>query len=110
MKTDVKLFAFCRMDRGQWTPASGLGYNLRDAIARCTVQVYPKSWSAVYIALDNVGMWNVRSENWVRQYLGQQFYLRIFSTANSWRDEYPIPRNALVCGQALGRRKPNENL
>ncbi|MFQ6637575.1 hypothetical protein Gotur_013025 [Gossypium turneri] len=98
------------MDRGQWTPASRLGYNLRDAIARCTVQVYPKSWSAVYIALDNVGMWNVRSENWVRQYLGQQFYLRIFSTSNSWRDEYPIPRNALVCGQALGRRKPNENL
>lgn len=97
------------MDGGQWTPASRLGYNLRDAIARCTVQVYPKSWSAVYIALDNVGMWNVRSENWVRQYLGQQFYLRIFSAANSWRDEYPIPRNALVCGQALGRRKPNEN-
>ncbi|KAH1074506.1 hypothetical protein J1N35_026834 [Gossypium stocksii] len=98
------------MDRGQWTPASRLGYNLRDAIARCTVQVYPMSWSAVYIALDNVGMWNVRSENWVRQYLGQQFYLRIFSAANSWRDEYPIPRNALVCGQVLGRRKPNENL
>ncbi|PPR83909.1 hypothetical protein GOBAR_AA36802 [Gossypium barbadense] len=100
---------FVVMDGGQWTPASRLGYNLRDAIARCTVQVYPKSWSAVYIALDNVGMWNVRSENWVRQYLGQQFYLRIFSAANSWRDEYPIPRNALVCGQALGRRKPNEN-
>ncbi|XXG46847.1 hypothetical protein AAC387_Pa02g1587 [Persea americana] len=92
------------MDGGQWTPASRLGYNLRDTVARCTVQVYPKSWSAIYMALDNVGMWNIRSENWARQYLGQQFYLRVYSPANSWRDEYPIPRNALLCGRAAGRR------
>lgn len=39
--------------------------------------------------LDNVGMWNIGSENWVQQYLGQQFYLRVYSPANSWRDEYP---------------------
>ncbi|KAE8670784.1 L-ascorbate oxidase-like protein [Hibiscus syriacus] len=91
------------MDRGQWTPASRLAYNLRDTISRCTVQVYPKSWSAVYMAVDNVGMWNVRSENWSRQYLGQQFYLRVFSAANSWRDEYPIPKNALLCGRATRR-------
>ncbi|BBG99988.1 SKU5 similar 5 [Prunus dulcis] len=62
------------------------------------------SWTAIYMPLDNVGMWNVRSENWARQYLGQQFYLRVYSPANSWRDEYPIPRNALLCGRALGRR------
>ncbi|XVE53398.1 hypothetical protein DITRI_Ditri02bG0201100 [Diplodiscus trichospermus] len=92
------------MDRGQWTPASRLAYNLRDTISRCTVQVYPKSWTAVYMPLDNVGMWNIRSENWARQYLGQQFYLRVFSASNSWRDEYPIPRNALPCGRAVGRR------
>lgn len=92
------------MDGGQWTTASRQGYNLRDTIARCTVQVYPKSWTAIYMALDNVGMWNIRSENWVRQYLGQQFYLRVYSAANSWRDEYPIPRNALLCGRASGRR------
>ncbi|RWW26422.1 hypothetical protein GW17_00009196 [Ensete ventricosum] len=66
--------------------------------------VYPKSWSAIYMPLDNVGMWNVRSENWARQYLGQQFYLRVYSPANSWRDENPIPRNALLCGRASGRR------
>lgn len=65
-------------------------------------QVYPKSWTAVYMPLDNVGMWNVRSENWARQYLGQQFYLRVYSPANSWRDEYPIPSNALLCGRAVG--------
>ncbi|XP_068653819.1 L-ascorbate oxidase homolog [Aristolochia californica] len=92
------------MDGGQWTTASRQNYNLRDTVARCTVQVYPKSWTAVYMALDNVGMWNVRSENWARQYLGQQFYLRVYSPANSWRDEYPIPRNALLCGRASGRR------
>lgn len=68
------------------------------------VQVYPQSWTAVYMPLDNVGTWNVRSQNWARQYLGQQFYLRVYSPANSWRDEYPIPKNALLCGRALGRR------
>lgn len=67
------------------------------------MQVYPRSWTAIYMALDNVGMWNIRSENWARQYLGQQFYLRVFSPANSWRDELPIPKNALLCGRARGR-------
>ncbi|PNX89724.1 L-ascorbate oxidase [Trifolium pratense] len=90
------------MNGGQWSAASRLNYNLRDTISRCTVQVYPKSWTALYLPLDNVGMWNVRSENWARQYLGQQFYLRVYSTANSWRDEYPIPTNALQCGKAVG--------
>ncbi|KAF6168224.1 hypothetical protein GIB67_011609 [Kingdonia uniflora] len=92
------------MDGGQWSPDSRLGYNLRDTVARSTVQVYPKSWTAIYMALDNVGMWNIRSENWVNQYLGQQFYLRVYSSVNSWRDEYPIPKNALLCGRASGRR------
>ncbi|XP_058095062.1 L-ascorbate oxidase homolog [Magnolia sinica] len=92
------------MDGGQWSSQSRLSYNLRDTVSRCTVQVYPKSWTAIYMALDNVGMWNIRSENWARQYLGQQFYLRVYSPANSWRDEYPIPRNALLCGRASGRR------
>ncbi|EPS74059.1 hypothetical protein M569_00695 [Genlisea aurea] len=92
------------MDGGQWTQASRLRYNLRDTVARCTVQVYPKSWTAIYMALDNVGMWNIRSENWARQYLGQQFYLRVYTPSTSFRDELPIPRNALLCGRARGRR------
>lgn len=92
------------MDGGQWSSSSRMNYNLRDAVSRCTVQVYPKSWSAIYIPLDNVGMWNIRSENWARQYLGQQFYLRVYSPADSWRDEYPIPKNALLCGRAAGRK------
>ncbi|RDX78043.1 hypothetical protein CR513_41741, partial [Mucuna pruriens] len=91
------------MDGGVWTPDSRNQYNLRDAVSRSTTQVYPKSWTAIYMALDNVGMWNVRSEFWARQYLGQQFYLRVYSPVGSIRDEYPIPHNALLCGKAAGR-------
>ncbi|PIN13591.1 Laccase [Handroanthus impetiginosus] len=92
------------MEGGQWTEASRSHYNLRDTVARCTVQVYPRSWTAIYVALDNVGMWNIRSENWARQYLGQQFYLRVYTSSTSWREELPIPRNALLCGRARGHR------
>ncbi|KAK2398353.1 L-ascorbate oxidase protein [Trifolium repens] len=91
------------MDGGQWTSDSRNQYNLRDAVSRSTTQVYPKSWTAIYVALDNVGMWNLRSEFWARQYLGQQFYLRVYTTSTSLRDEYPIPKNALLCGRAAGR-------
>ncbi|MBA0823881.1 hypothetical protein Goarm_020578 [Gossypium armourianum] len=91
------------MDGGLWTPDSRKEYNLRDAVSRSTTQVYPRSWTAIYMALDNVGMWNVRTEFWARQYLGQQFYLRVYSPVNSPRDEYPIPKNALLCGRAQGK-------
>ncbi|KAK1388600.1 L-ascorbate oxidase-like [Heracleum sosnowskyi] len=91
------------MDGGQWSSGSRNSYNLHDAIARCTIQVYPKSWTAIYVPLDNVGMWNLRSEFWARQYLGQQFYLRVYTNSNSIRDEYPIPKNARLCGRAAGR-------
>ncbi|KAJ7966932.1 L-ascorbate oxidase-like protein [Quillaja saponaria] len=91
------------LDGGQWTSDSRNSYNLRDAIARSTAQVYPKSWTAIYVALDNVGIWNLRSEFWARQYLGQQFYLRVYTASTSLRDEFPIPKNALLCGRAKGR-------
>ncbi|KAG2312496.1 hypothetical protein Bca4012_027040 [Brassica carinata] len=87
-----------------WSHASRREYNLRNAISRSTTQVYPKSWTAVYVALDNVGMWNFRSEFWARQYLGQQFYFRVYSPANS-TDEYPLPKNALLCGRASNRHR-----
>ncbi|KAL9266619.1 L-ascorbate oxidase-like protein [Drosera capensis] len=91
------------MDGGTWSPASRKQYNLQDGVYRCTTQVYPNSWTAIYISLDNAGMWNLRSEFWARQYLGQQFYLRVYTTSTSPRDEYPIPANALLCGRALGK-------
>ncbi|KAK3427294.1 L-ascorbate oxidase homolog [Eucalyptus grandis] len=91
------------MDGGQWTTASRNQYNLRDAVFRSTTQVYPYSWTAIYVALDNVGMWNLRTEFWARHYLGQQLYLRVYTTSTSLRDEFPIPKNALLCGRAQGR-------
>ncbi|XP_058734881.1 L-ascorbate oxidase homolog [Vicia villosa] len=90
------------MNKGQWSEASRRSYNLNDAVHRCSVQVFPNAWTAVYMPLDNVGMWNVRSQNWARQYLGQQFYLRVYSPERSTRDEYLIPSNALRCGKAVG--------
>ncbi|XP_059285801.1 L-ascorbate oxidase homolog [Lycium ferocissimum] len=92
------------MDEGEWSPASRDQYNLHDAVSRCTTQVYPLSWTAIYVALDNVGMWNLRSEFWARQYLGQQLYMRVYTTSTSLRDEYPVPKNALLCGKVAGRR------
>ncbi|VVB09590.1 unnamed protein product [Arabis nemorensis] len=94
------------MDRGTWSQASRREYNLRDAVSRSTTQVYPESWTAVYVALDNVGMWNLRSEFWARQYLGQQFYLRVYSPVHSVRDEYLLPKNALLCGRASNKHRP----
>lgn len=63
-------------------------------------QVYPYSWTAVLMELDNVGMWNVRSQLWERQYLGQQFYMRVYNPEISFRNEAPIPTNVLLCGKA----------
>eukprot|EP00253_Pinus_taeda_P026584 PITA_26584 len=90
------------MEAGTWTPASRTGYNLFDAVSRCTTQVYPQSWTAILLTFDNAGIWNLRSEIWPRNYLGQQTYVRVRSPVRSLRDELNIPRNALFCGKARG--------
>lgn len=88
---------------GTWTQGSRKGYNLVDALTRHTTQVYPKSWTAIFVSLDNQGMWNLRSAMWDRQYLGQQVYLRVYNPTASLANEYDIPTNALLCGKAAGR-------
>ncbi|XP_057481579.1 L-ascorbate oxidase homolog [Actinidia eriantha] len=88
---------------GQWTNASRKAYNLIDALTRHTVQVYPNSWTTIFVSLDNQGMWNMRSAIWERQYLGQQFYLRVFNPIRTLANEYDIPSNVLLCGKAVGR-------
>ncbi|KAK4260052.1 hypothetical protein QN277_003224 [Acacia crassicarpa] len=87
---------------GQWTPDKKSTYNLVDALTRHTVQVYPNSWTTILVSLDNQGMWNLRSAIWERQYLGQQFYLRVWNAQKSLANEYDIPSNALLCGKAVG--------
>ncbi|XLU41649.1 hypothetical protein S245_036463, partial [Arachis hypogaea] len=87
-------------ENGVWTPASRNTYNLADAVPRYTVQVYPKSWTAILVSLDNKGMWNLRSAIWPRQYLGQELYLRVWNNEKSLYTEANIPDNALLCGMA----------
>ncbi|EXC24855.1 L-ascorbate oxidase-like protein [Morus notabilis] len=88
---------------GQWTEAKRRTYNLVDALTRHTAQVYPKSWTAILVSLDNQGMWNLRSALWERQYLGQQVYLKVWNPVHSLANEYDIPSNVLLCGKAIGR-------
>ncbi|KAH7520124.1 L-ascorbate oxidase homolog [Ziziphus jujuba] len=88
---------------GKWTPQSRSRYNLVDALTRHTAQVYPNSWTTILVALDNQGMWNLRSAIWERQYLGQQFYLRVWNPVHSLANEYDIPSNVLLCGKAVGK-------
>ncbi|CAA0840921.1 SKU5 similar 17 [Striga hermonthica] len=89
---------------GQWTKASRKTYNLHDALTRHTTQVYPNSWTAILVSLDNQGMWNLRSARWDRQYLGQQLYMRVYNPIQSFSNEYAIPNNVLLCGRAVGRK------
>ncbi|PKI47867.1 hypothetical protein CRG98_031741 [Punica granatum] len=86
---------------GQWTPASRKKYNLVDTLTRHTAQVYPNSWTTILVSLDNQGMWNLRSANWERQYLGQQFYLRVWNPVQSLANEYNAPSNVQLCGKAV---------
>ncbi|XP_008219320.1 PREDICTED: L-ascorbate oxidase homolog [Prunus mume] len=91
---------------GTWTPEKRSNYNLLDAVSRYTVQVFPKSWAAIMLTFDSAGMWNVRSEQPERRYLGQQFYVGVENIARSLRNEYNMPDNALVCGIVKDMPKP----
>ncbi|KAI5321024.1 hypothetical protein L3X38_030094 [Prunus dulcis] len=94
------------IEPGRWAPEKRKNYNLLDGVSRHTIQVFPKSWAAIMLTFDNAGMWNVRSEQSERRYLGQQFYVSVLSPARSLRDEYNLPDNALVCGIVKDLPKP----
>ncbi|PKA51171.1 L-ascorbate oxidase like [Apostasia shenzhenica] len=95
------------MGPGKWSPESRRTYNLLDAVSRHTIQVYPKSWTAIMLTFDNAGMWNLRSEIWDRRYLGQQLYVSVLSPEHSLRDEYNMPENALLCGAVVDLPVPH---
>ena len=63
-------------------------------------QVYPRSWTAILVSLDNKGMWNMRSTVWWRNYLGQQLYFKVWNDEKSLYTEADIPLNAIKCGKA----------
>ncbi|KAF6996439.1 hypothetical protein CFC21_012780 [Triticum aestivum] len=106
MHIDGYAFFAVGMGPGKWTAAERKTYNLLDAVSRHTIQVYPRSWSAVMLTFDNAGMWNVRSNLWERHYLGEQLYMSVVSPARSLRDEYNMPENALRCGKVVGLPMP----
>ncbi|KAF6171559.1 hypothetical protein GIB67_018083 [Kingdonia uniflora] len=81
-----------------WTPASRDSYNLIDPVVRSTVQVYQYGWTAVYVYLDNPGMWNLRSQRLENWYLGQELYIKVFDYGNHTAMDLPPPDNLLICG------------
>ncbi|CAJ1939724.1 unnamed protein product [Sphenostylis stenocarpa] len=94
------------IEPGTWNPVKRKNYNLLDAVSRHTIQVFPKSWAAIMLTFDNVGMWNLRSELAENRYLGQQLYISVPTPARSLRDEYNMPDYALVCGAVKGLPRP----
>lgn len=50
------------------------------------------------VSLDNVGVWNLRTENLDRWYLGQETYMRIVNPEENNTTELAAPDNVLYCG------------
>jgi hypothetical protein len=50
------------------------------------------------VSLDNVGIWNLRTENLDSWYLGQETYIRVVNPEPTNKTELPMPDNALFCG------------
>ncbi|XP_030947626.1 monocopper oxidase-like protein SKU5 [Quercus lobata] len=96
------------MDYGEWTENSRGTYNKWDGIARSTTQVYPGAWTAILISLDNVGVWNLRTENLDSWYLGQETYVRVVNPEATNKTELPMPDNALYCGALSKLQKPED--
>ncbi|GMJ00395.1 hypothetical protein like AT4G12420 [Hibiscus trionum] len=96
------------MDYGEWSENSRGTYNKWDGIARSTTQVYPGAWTAILISLDNVGVWNLRTENLDSWYLGQETYIRVVNPEKTNKTEFPMPDNVLYCGALSKMQKPQD--
>lgn len=62
------------------------------------LQVFPGAWTAILISLDNVGIWNLRSQNLDTWYLGQEVYVNVVNPEITDKTELPLPDNAIYCG------------
>ncbi|KAL2901785.1 Monocopper oxidase-like protein SKU5 [Bienertia sinuspersici] len=100
------------MDYGEWSEDSRGTYNKWDGIARTSAQVYPGAWTAILVSLDNVGVWNLRTENLDSWYLGQETYIRVINPETAGhpnlalKTELPPPDNVLYCGALKKLQKP----
>ncbi|KAF8406586.1 hypothetical protein HHK36_008674 [Tetracentron sinense] len=103
---DAYSFFVVGMGVGNWDKSKQLTYNMVDAVSRSTIQVYPNSWTAIMLELDNQGMWNVRSQDAEKWYLGQEIYMRVKGVGQDdpvtvpSRDEVHPPANLIKCGRA----------
>ncbi|CAN4127580.1 unnamed protein product [Withania somnifera] len=96
------------MDYGVWSNNSRGTYNKWDGIARTTTQVFPGAWTAILVSLDNVGIWNLRTENLDSWFLGQETYIKVVNPEPTNKTELPMPDNALFCGQLSKLQKPQD--
>uniref|UniRef100_A0A0E0EI04 Monocopper oxidase-like protein SKU5 n=1 Tax=Oryza meridionalis TaxID=40149 RepID=A0A0E0EI04_9ORYZ len=94
------------MDYDDWTPDCRSRYNKWDAISRSTTQVFPGGWTAVLVSLDNVGIWNLRSEKLDNWYNGQEVYVKVADPLGYNITEMIMPDNALYCGLLKDLQKP----
>lgn len=60
--------------------------------------MFPGAWTAILISLDNVGIWNLRSQNLDTWYLGQEVYVNVVNPEITDKTELPLPDNAIYCG------------
>ncbi|KAG9158619.1 hypothetical protein Leryth_019228 [Lithospermum erythrorhizon] len=91
---------------GKWNPELRWTYNLHDPVVRSTVQVYQKRWTAVYVYLDNPGMWNLRSQHLKQWYMGQELYIRVYNADPNPVKERQPPANILFCGKIQSPPSP----
>lgn len=105
---DGYAFFVVGMDYGEWTENSRGTYNKWDGIARTSAQVYPGAWTSILVSLDNVGIWNLRTENLDSWYLGQETYIKVVNPEATNKTELPIPDNALFCGALNKMQKPQD--
>ncbi|KAM6557148.1 hypothetical protein CsatB_004167 [Cannabis sativa] len=105
---DGYAFFVVGMDYGEWSENSRGTYNKWDGIARTTAQVYPGAWTSILVSLDNVGIWNLRTENLDSWYLGQETYIKVVNPEPTNKTELPIPDNALFCGALKKLQKPED--
>ncbi|XP_062074050.1 monocopper oxidase-like protein SKU5 [Humulus lupulus] len=105
---DGYAFFVVGMDYGEWSENSRGTYNKWDGIARTTAQVYPGAWTSILVSLDNVGIWNLRTENLDSWYLGQETYIKVVNPEATNKTELPIPDNALFCGALSKLQKPED--
>lgn len=62
------------------------------------LQVFPGAWTAILVSLDNVGIWNLRTENLNTWYLGQEVYVNVVNPEITDKTELPLPDNTIYCG------------